>query len=42
MADKKTPPKKLKGKVKEAGPLAAFLGKKPPKFTPFQKGAKPY
>ena len=34
---KKLPLKALKGKVKEAGPLAAFLGKKPP-----AKGGKPY
>ena len=38
MAGKKTLPLKvLKGKVKETGPLEAFLGKKPP-----AKGGKPY
>ena len=43
MAGKKKPPiKTLKGKVDKTGPLAAFLAKKSPKFTPFQKGTKPY
>ena len=37
MAGKKKPPMKLKGKVKEAGPLAAFLQKKPA-----AKGGRPY
>ena len=39
MAGKKKPPMKaLKGKVKEAGPLAAFMQKKQPPA----KGGRPY